>query len=391
MYKLTIKKKYVITSLLIFFFHAAPGTIIPIFNLIFREKGVSLEQIGFLLLMPRIFSIFSSPLWAGIADAFQLHKRLLPLVMALTIPLAGAIYFAQGFVSILIWFSIYSFFFAPLIPLTDNAVLDVMGEHSNDYGKIRVFGAISWGLAAWLAGVVADMYGINLTLWLYVIFISIAMVISLLMPESPQIEVVPFWKSLRIVTKDTRWIGLLSGAIFGGYGQILMINYIALYLRDLGASVSFIGLTTTVSTISEVPIFLLAPRLLERFDKKKVIQVALLGLLLRCALLAVIKVPYPAIFIQMLSSLSYALFWITNVAYVREIVPVGFNASGQALIHGMYMGVGGMLGTLAGGFIYEAIGPSMLFFSGALAAGIGILLVGLLLNSKPAPSGETAH
>lgn len=370
-----MKKDKIITSLLIFFFYAAPGAIVPIYNLIFRAKGVSIEQIGIMLLIPRILSFFSGSLWAGIADAFRLQKKLLPLAMLLTIPFVVAIYFAQGFISLLIWFCLYSFCFAPLIPLTDNAVLDVMGEQSNDYGKIRVFGAFSWGISAWLAGVVADTYDIYLTLWMYVVFISITIIIALLLPEPPDIEVVPFWRNFRIVTKDWRWIGFLTSAVLSGYGQMLMISYISLFLKDLGSSVTFIGLTATASTLSEVPVFLLAPALLERYDKKRVIQISLAGLFLRCALLAIIKVPFPALFIQALHGLSYAVFWVTSVSYVRDISPSGFHASGQAFLSAMYFGLGGVLGALGGGFLYENLSPQVLFFSGALAAALGFMLI----------------
>jgi predicted MFS family arabinose efflux permease len=69
---------------------------------------------------------------------------------------------------------------------------------------------------------------------------------------------------------------------------------------------------------------------------------------------------------------------------VREISPKGFNASGQALFSTMYTGAGGIIGALGGSMLYEYYGPHTLFFSGAIAALIGIVLMVIFFRKAPA-------
>lgn len=364
---------------MILFFYASLGTIVPFFNLVFRSKGLGLEKIGLLMLIPRILSLFSSMLWAGIADNFHLQKKIIPIAMFSALPFVTVVFLADEFQNILIFYCLYSFCFSPLVSLTDNAVLNIVGN-KNDYGKIRVWGSLSWGISAWLTGMLTDQLGMNAILWVFMILMTFAIFFAWKLPEVPIVKHEPYLQNIRVIVKDRKWIVFILISILSGYGLMATVSYLPLYLQDLGASTNLIGLASTVCTLSEIPIFLLSPMLLRRFDKMKIIQVSLIGLIIRCSLYTLIQTPSPAVFIQLLHSISYALFNAVAVSYVREISPSGFSASGQALYKTMLAKVGGVLGALGGSFFYENYGPKVLFLSAALGALTAYIL--LLVDSR---------
>ena len=373
-------KNMIIVSLLPFLFYAGAAAVFPYYNLVFRAKGLNLEQIGILLLVPRIFSLFSIMIWGGIADSFNIQKSLLPLALFLTIPFIFLSYHYDHYETILIYYCIYSFCSAPIIALIDNTILDIAGK---DYGIARVWGSVGWGIGSIITGEVAEKFGLVNSLWIYGIFIGLAIIIAFLVPESPKIEAVPFWKNIGFVSQDKHWIGFLLAVTLSGYGLFIISNYSPLFLEDLGASMSFIGLTNLSCILWEIPVFLFTPLLLRKFDRVKLIWVSILAMFLRCALFSIIKTSAPAFYIQMLHAPSYALLFSAGVAFVRDISPKGFSASGQALFSTMYNGAGGIIGALGGSMLYEYYGPQVLFSSGAIAALIGMLLLGLFFYKKP--------
>ena len=373
-------KHMILVSLLPFLFYAGGAAVFPYYNLIFRAKGLNLEQIGILLLVPRLISLFSIMIWGGIADAFNMQKHLLPLALFITIPFIFLTYHNENYESILIYFCIYSFCSAPVMALIDNTILDVVGKR---FGIARVWGSVGWGVGSIITGAVAEKFGLINSLWIYGICIGLTIIVALMVPDSPKIEAVPFWKNIGFVSQDKRWIGFLLAVMLSGYGLFIISNYSPLFLEDLGASMSFIGLTNLSCILWEIPVFLFTPLMLRKFDKVKLIWLSVFAMFLRCALFAIIKTPMPAFYIQMLHAPAYALLFSAGVDFVREISPKGFNASGQALFSTMYNGAGGIIGALGGSMLYEYYGPHVLFNSGALAALIGLILLVLFFRKKP--------
>ena len=374
------KKNKVIASLISFLYYAAAAAIMPYFNLVFRNKGLSIEQIGILILIPRLLSLFSVMIWGAISDTFRLQKFVLPLSMGLTIPFIAATFHFNEYTPVLVYYSIYSFCSAPLAALVDTTIVDLIGD---DYGKARVWGSIGWGLVSIATGHVADSFGLESTLWLYVLLMGIGVVVAFFVPDTPKIESEPFWKNINLIGKDKRWIGFLLTVTLSGYGLQIIANYGPLFLEDLGASVSFIGYTNVTSIIGELPVFFLTPWMLKKFDKTKLIMFSLFCMFLRCGFFAIIKSPQPALFIQMLHALSYALLMSAGVAFVREISPKGFGASGQALFSTMYTGAGGIIAAIGGSILYDYHGPHTLFLSGAIAALLAIAIMGVFFQRKP--------
>lgn len=368
------------TCAVIYFYYAAVGSLLPFITLLFRAKGLTLDEISLLILIPKILYLFSVMLWAGIGDMFHLQKKLLPIAMLLTLPFLSATFFSENFQAILFFYCLYSFCFSPLLSQTDNAVMNIIGKNKNDYGKIRAWGSVAWGVSAWLVGIVTDIYSLDVILWIFIVVMGLGAVFAWQLPEMPKVKPEPYVKILRGISHDKRWIIFLFVAALAGYGRMVTVSYLSLFLQDLGASISFIGFATTTATIMEIPIFLLSPMILQRFGKMKIIRIALIGLALYCGFYSMLQTPFPALFIQLLNAFTHALFTAAGVSYIREISPKGFSASGQGLYKAIFVGIGGIMGALGGGFFYEKYGPNTLFLSVTIGAVIALLL--LFFDSK---------
>ncbi len=130
-------------------------------SLFLLDRGISPIEIGALLSISGILSIFSSPVICNLADSLinkgndkgyeliisicVVFTTLLFLLQAL--PELGIIENQHYFVYLFSIRIIYSIFIAPIIPLTDAIALKYLFVHGGDkevFGRERMYGAISW-------------------------------------------------------------------------------------------------------------------------------------------------------------------------------------------------------------------------------------------------------
>jgi MFS family permease len=93
----TAVRSNLLPSLLYFFYFAASGCITPFLNIFFQAKGISIAQISILGAMPMGLTLVAAPIWAGIADYFGLHRKILPLIIFLTMPFVALMGSANSF------------------------------------------------------------------------------------------------------------------------------------------------------------------------------------------------------------------------------------------------------------------------------------------------------
>jgi PPP family 3-phenylpropionic acid transporter len=58
---------------------------------------------------------------------------------------------------------------------------------------------------------------------------------------------------------------------------------------------------------------------------------------------------------------SFSLFLVAAVEYVNQLVPRVWRATGQSLLWAANMGVGGIVGSVLSGYLYDQIGAQGLY------------------------------
>ena len=142
-----------------FFYYAALACLVPFMSLYYQEQGLNGTQIGILAGTIPLVTWVSAPFWGGIADARKRHRAVLLLTIAGLWAAVLALYFARSFNGMLATVILYAFFIGPIVPLVDNAVLTLLGDHKAGYGRVRLWGSLGWGLAASLLGALALLAG----------------------------------------------------------------------------------------------------------------------------------------------------------------------------------------------------------------------------------------
>jgi len=369
-------------ALLYFFYYAASSCITPYLNIFFQDKGLSLIQIGILAAMPNGLTLVAAPLWAGIADYFGLHRRILPLVMALTIPFIVMIYIGGSFEVLLPGIIFYGFCNSPIISLTDNSVLSYLGDKSLKYGNTRLWGSISWAAMGWLTGWLIDRFGPTPAYVGFVIFMLAAVWLAMKLPEPEMIQDRHYWHNLGGILRDRRWIAFLSGSFLLGTAFNFLSNYIYLFMKSLGASASLLGMSVAALSILEIPVFIYTGRLLKKTAPRNLILFSYGVLIIRSLLTARLVSPIWGVALNLFNGIFFPLYWTGAVNYAHRIAPRGMSASAQALFAASFFGLGGITGAVAGGWLYAQYGAPFMFNVGAGLSAAGFFLF-IILEKEP--------
>ncbi|KAF0688294.1 Aste57867_20072 [Aphanomyces stellatus] len=336
-------------------------------------------QIGILGSIPCLASILAPPLWGAIADVLQ-KQRVVHVFCILT---GAVLMFAIQFTSTSFYLTCAVAFLAnvqtmPTCSLLDQCVLALLRRVGGEYGKQRLFGAVGWGLGAFLTGVVVHMYGIRSVFYLHLVASLPTVVVLRLIPPpdmpSSSPENVSFVDGLRSLVRTSSippllFLVLLMGLMFGVIG-----SFLGLYLYELsGRSALLVGLVTWVQTLSELPAFFFADALTHRVGIASVLALSIVAYGVRLVAYANLTNGWTVLPFELLHGVTFAFAWAACTEFVFDAAPRGTHGTAMGLLNAALTGWGRGLGTLFGGYLYQEYGAKTMWLVTATVVPVALL------------------
>ena len=352
-----------------FIIFAALAFLLPFLSLYYqKELGLTGSQIGVLTGIAPIISLVGASIWGAVADATRKHKAILLMALLGVWVSVWLIFKAPGFLLLAVAVAFYAFLSSPIIPIVDNSVMTLLGERRDRYGLERVWGSVGWGVAAIFAGVLIQRLGLQWAFYGFFLLYGLLFFIAIRFPI-PEVSIAShFWQGLKRLATDVRWIIFLLVALVEGLSLSIFLNYLFLHLSDMGSSRTIMSLSLTVATFSEIPIFLIAHKLLRRWTPVQLLTASMLLTALRAWLYAGMTAPWQVLPISLLHGPTFAIMWTAGVAYSTQTAPDGLGTTALAVFSGMVFGLGAALGALTGGWLYQHVGGVAPFVWAGVAA-----------------------
>jgi PPP family 3-phenylpropionic acid transporter len=268
--------------------------------------------------------------------------------------------------------------------------MTLLGEHRDQYGSQRLWGAIGWGLAGPTAGWLTGAFGLHWSFIGYLVLMSAGLIIAWKLPVSAAPPSRPFWAGMRFLLADQRWLIFLLIAFLSGAGLSVVTNFLFLYMEELNASRQVMGLALLMATISEIPVLFFSGKMLRRWGPRGLLLVSLAAYVLRAYAYAAASAPWQVLIIQLFHGLTFSTMWVAGVSLAQEIAPPGLGATAQGLFSSTVMGFGGITGALVGGLLLQYFGGAGMYFWSGTAVLFGLLLfltLGTRLNGVKSPAG----
>lgn len=360
-----MNREWVSGRLVYLLFYSATAALVPVLTLYYESLGIGGRLLGVLAAIWPLGNVVGAAMWGALADATGRHRLVLALAIITAVVSAQLFLLGSTFLALAPVVVAFALAASPIIPIVDNAVLDSLGAHRSRYGRIRLWGAIGWGISAPLVGVLIDQLGLRIVFPYYGIGMTLTLVASGLLRVGRSSMGANVRAGLRIMVSDRRWIVFLLIVLMRGIGGAFVLHFLFIYLNTIGGSGTLRGIALAVATIGEIAVFFHGDKILRRLGPRGSLLATLAATALRLLLYAVIENPYLALAVQLLHGVTFSLFLVAGVNYAKEIAPPGMGTTAQAVFTSTSMGGGGIIGALLGGVLYEALGIQKMYLVAA--------------------------
>ena len=343
------------------------GLYLPYFNLYCYHLGFSGAQIGYLAGLRSATLVLFPFVWGALADRFRKRKFIYLLCNAAACAAWAGYLTTTAFGPMLLITIGNGIFYAPLIAFLEAYAMDLLGEDKKAYGRIRVWGSLSFILIVTVLGPLIDRYGIGVIVSMILAGSLLQTLLATALPAGPAAPK-PHTASSRVR------IDWPNGLVFLGCGFLMLVShgtyygFFSIHLENLGRSPTFIGVAWAVAVLAEILVMLNSRRLFQWASLETVLQASFFLAALRWLLLAIFQTPLVILASQVLHAFSYGTFHMASILYMDRLTPGPAKTFGQAANNAVTYGLGLMVGFMVNGVLFDAWGARNLFLASSLLA-----------------------
>lgn len=356
-----------------FLYFAYVGLVSPYASLFFLDQGFDVMQIAVLMSMLQITRIIGPFSWGWLSDYLSNRIGIIRFCACLAALVFLGIFYIHGYLAFFIWMFVLHTILSSLTPLGEAATVHALfKDNSFDkrYGRLRLWGSIGFIAMVLLAGELFQRKGIELYPWVGAMILTALALMTFCLhePSRERHRMVKGELMVVLLNPDVRWF-LLSGFLMIFAHAALYVFY-SLYLANLGYNKMQIGLFWALGVCAEVIFFYFQSKVLSRLNAEVVLQGAFGVGVIRFTLIAF----FPLTWVLVLAQLMHAGTFAAHHSAATKLLQRWFNgplqARGQALMATISYGLGGTLGGLFAGWIWDAFQPRDVFMMSALTCAL---------------------
>lgn len=365
---------------LYFFIFFGQGALIPYLALYFSNDafGLSASEIGTIVAIGPILSIFLQPVWGIAADRLGKPKRLLLVAMLAAGIFTLSYLLTSAYLLLLLISCVWALFQCAHIPLVDTLAIEYTRKRKVDYGALRLFGSAGFALAVFILGQITEGGGLNLIFYATGAAWVLGFLVLIGIEETGSVHVshqqpVP----LKQLFSNRRFLLFLAGGSLI-FGPIFANNYyFGSYVTIRGETTALVGTLFFVAVLCEIPFMRIATRLLLRFGA---IPVLVFVSLLSAARTAMIALELPIVMLWVLSAMQGMIVGLlipVALDYVRSLVPETMVATAVSTYMATTTGLATALFNLMSGFVLENSTIYIVFWVYTSSSILGAILYGI--------------
>jgi PPP family 3-phenylpropionic acid transporter len=360
-----------------FLYFGVLGIFLPYFNLYCYHLGFSGFQIGALSALRSIALVLFPLLWGALADRLNKRKPIYILCIVISTSIWSLFLFTVEFWPMLLITIFYGMFYAPIISFLEAFTMDVLGKEKKSYGRIRVWGSISFIAMVLVLGKIIDTYSVS------IIVILILAGSILLAIGSTRVPAIQPLKKDRIAPGAgyllrRRVVVFLFCAFLMLVSHGAYYGFFSIHLANLGFDGTFIGICWALASTAEILVMVRSEKLFNRFSIENVLTFSFAAAAIRWLILFSATSTAIILASQILHAVTYGAFHMASILYIDRLAPQNAKTTGQAVNNAVTYGLGLMIGFFVNGYLYEIMGSFALFgLSSLIAVGGGLLFKGL--------------
>lgn len=361
-----------------FIYFTFVGAFAPYWSLYLKSLDFTAFQIGVLMSLFQGARIIAPNLWGWLADHTGLRVRIIRIAALASLFCYLGVFFGDSYAWLFCVMAVMSFFWSAPMPVAEALTLTHLGARAEHYGTIRLWGSIGFIVAVIGLGYVLDDAPVRTLLWI-ILGIKVGVLVSTCwIPElrgTPHAhDAVSAWHILR----RPEVAGFMLACFLMSLAHGVYYTFYSIYLVDHGYSKSTLGWLWALGVICEVLVFLWMPQLTRRFGLRRILLGSFLLAGLRFGMIGWgVESMLVLLLAQTLHAASFGAYHAASVAVTHRFFSGRHQARGQAFYTSLSFGLGGTLGGLFSGMMWDLMTPAWTFtLSG------GFALAGMLVLAR---------
>jgi PPP family 3-phenylpropionic acid transporter len=356
---------------------AKGGVQFPWWQVFLEGRGFSAPEIGWLMAIRFWVAVISGPSVARVADRLGERRRImlgLAICLFLTYWLYLAVESFWAFAAIGVFVALFQ---APLNPLGDSLTLMNARRIGVDYGRVRLWGSVSFIVTVFLAGVMLETAPTEAILWAIIALSVLVIAGCWLLPDTRVEPKVLHWSAtFRLLAHPTYALFVLTCALLQT-SHAIMYGFGNIYWIDHGISKTLVGFFWVEGVIAEIVLFWFGTKVTHRFGPVGLMMMAGAGGVLRWTVTAMTLDVWVLGAVQLLHAFTFGAAYLGAMEFLKRAAPDNLAATAQALFNALAMGLAFGCAMPLSGYVFESMaGRSYLLMSIlSLAGGIGAFLL----------------
>jgi MFS transporter, PPP family, 3-phenylpropionic acid transporter len=363
-----------------FLFFAIIGAFLPYLPVYLQSLGFGAADIGAILAVGMTTKVIAPNLWAWLSDR---QTQRVPLVR-------GGVLASMGAFALLVWtpplfwpvalaLAFHSFFWNGILPQFEVVTLQHMRGREADYGGVRLWGSIGFVLAVLGVGTITQAYGIHTFLPTVLALQLVLLLLTLLVPEAQaarQPELPQAVNKLWSVVREPGVVAFLVAIALMQASHGPYYTFFTIQVESLGYTRVEASILWVLGVVAEVAMFAYAPALLRRYNADYLLIICFAVTSLRWLMTGFgAEQVVVLVLAQLMHAVSFGLYHAAAIQIVRARFSGAVQGRGQALYSSVGYGVGGAVGGLASGVLWENFGPQTTYTMAAIAAIAGTIVL----------------
>ncbi|WP_045836308.1 MFS transporter [Hyphomicrobium sp. 99] len=361
------------------------GTNVPFMPVWLDWRGLTPGEISVVIAAPLFLRLFVTPVVAMAADREMAHRRYLIIFAWLSLGFVLALAASSSFGTILIFATLLMLCNSTIMPLIETIAVNGMRHRGLDYGRMRLWGSLSFVAASFGGGVAMNVFGGGAGVWLVAFGCALTVVAGQILPaqdrfEGPVKPSLPLWRAeaLRELLKQREFRFFLVAVGLAIASHAAFYTFGILIWERQGLSAAWSGSLWAIGVFAEVLLFAVSRHVIQRTGAARLIALGAAASIVRWLVMAFDPPLAVLLPLQLLHGLTYGATHIGAIHFIHDTVDREKQGTAQALYATMSSGLAMGCSTLIAGWIY-ASGGSLSYLAMAaismisLAAGLWLV------------------
>ncbi len=260
------------------------GTKLPYLPVWLDFRGLSGAEIAIITAAPLFLRIVATPAIAMLADRWGNHRGMVVLLAWCSLACLLTLSMMTGFWPILAVTLVLAIVTTSIMPLTETIAMTGVRQAGADYGRMRLWGSLSFIAASFLSGVLVTRHGAGIVAGVLIAGGLATVVAAHLLPRPVALSDGRTGVAIGDIVamlRNPRFVGFLAAVGLIQSAHAVFYTFGVLHWRAQGLSESWAGVLWAIGVIAEIGLFAFSGAVMRRMGA--------LGLILAGGLASVVR------------------------------------------------------------------------------------------------------